>query len=527
MSRIKLTLLIFTVILTVVLCEFFFPISNSNQYVSFQLGINHDFEELYYGSSIYDSPENEKSTEFWKTSGQNFLKQKIAERQIKKPAKSAILFLGDGMGVGTTTATRVFKAQNKGQRFGEEEPLSFDKFPFSGFSKTYCTNAQVPDSACTATAYLGGVKTNIVLMGVNSNVSFKNCSAANDPANQVESILAWAQKSGKATGIVTTTTVSHASPGGAYAHTANRMWQTDTDILEDGKDPAICIDIARQLIHGFPGKHLDVIFGGGRTNFLPKGAFDETNEPGLRSDGQNLIDQWKTYHPEGTYITNRNDLLSLQFNETKRVMGLFNAQDLDFHQYSNKTYQPTLEEMTEAAIKVLSQNENGYILFVEGGRIDHGNHATRAHLALDECNEFDKAIENAAGRTNPYETLIVVTSDHSHPVSVAGYGPRGNDVLGLVEGMNDLNGHGIAVINYPVGPDQYTGKDIREEFHDRLEFGSPSYINSLIGNHGGDDVSVYAKGPYSHLFTGSMEQNEIPHKIAYALCIGSGLKSCE
>lgn len=477
--------------------------------------------------SIYKSPEREKSSEFWRTSNQAYLKKKLAETFITKPAKNAIIFLGDGMGIGTTTATRVFKSQNKGGKFGEEEVLSFDKFPFSGLSRTYCTNAQVPDSACTATAYLGGVKTNIALSGVNSNVNFKNCTAANDPANQVESIMAWAQKSGKATGIVTTTTVSHASPSAAYAHVANRMWESDEEVLGDGDDPAVCSDIAHQLIRNFPGKNFDVIFGGGRTNFLPKGTVDETNEPGKRSDGQNLIKKWKDYHPEGTYITNRDELLALEFNKTKKVLGLFHAQNLEFHQLSDKAYQPTLEEMTEAAINVLSKSENGYVLFVEGGRIDHGNHFTRAHLALDECNEFDKAIENAVDRTNPYETLVVVTSDHSHPVSVAGYGPRGNDVLGLVEGMDDLNGHGFAVMNFPVGPDQYIGKDIREEFDDRLSFPSPSYINSFIGNHGGDDVSVYAKGPFSHLFTGSMEQNEIPHKIAYALCIGNGLKVCD
>lgn len=431
------------------------------------------------------------------------------------------------MGIGTTTATRVFKAQEKGSQYGEEESLSFDKFPFSGFSRTYCTNAQVPDSACTATAYLCGVKTNIANIGVNSNVLFKNCTAANDPQNQVESILAWAQRSGKSTGIVTTTTVNHASPSAAYAHTPNRMWQSDEEVIEDGEDPSVCIDIANQLVHGFPGKKFDVILGGGRTNFLPKGTFDETNEEGKRSDGQNLIEQWKRYHPEGTYVTNRNDLLNLTYNKTRRLLGLFHAQDLQFHQFLEKSYQPTLEEMTEAAIKVLSQNEKGYVLFVEGGRIDHGNHFTRAHLALDECNEFDKAVQNAVDRTNHYETLIVVTADHSHPVSVAGYGPRGNDVLGIVEGMTDANGHGYAVINYPVGPDQYIEKDIGKEFTDRLSFPSPSYINSFIGNHGGDDVSVYAKGPYSHLFTGSMEQNEIPHKMAYALCIGNGLTACK
>ncbi|KAF2886528.1 hypothetical protein ILUMI_19648, partial [Ignelater luminosus] len=87
--------------------------------------------------------------------------------------------------------------------------------------------------------------------------------------------------------------------------------------------------------------------------------------------------------------------------------------------------------MTEKAIKLLSHGENGYFLFVEGGRIDHAHHSTKARKALNETVEFHKAIQVAVGMTNPEDTLIVVTSDHAHTMSLNGYPDRGNDILGI------------------------------------------------------------------------------------------------
>ncbi|GBP04315.1 Membrane-bound alkaline phosphatase [Eumeta japonica] len=101
------------------------------------------------------------------------------------------MFLGDGTSIPTITAGRVYLG-------GEERQFSFEKFPYVGLSKTYCANTQVADSACTATAYLGGVKANYA---------------------------AWAQAQGMATGLITTTSVTHASPAGIYAHAANRDWE--------------------------------------------------------------------------------------------------------------------------------------------------------------------------------------------------------------------------------------------------------------------------------------------------------------
>lgn len=114
---------------------------------------------------------------------------------------------------------------------------------------------------------------------------------------------------------------------------------------------------------------------------------------------------------------------------------------------------PSLAEMTEAAIKIVSKGngaKNGFFLFIEGGRIDHGHHATLAHKALDETAELSKAIEKALQMTNEENTLIVVTSDHAHTMSMSGYPERNNGIFDIAG--TDLEGHGYLTLNYANGP---------------------------------------------------------------------------
>jgi alkaline phosphatase len=161
-----------------------------------------------------------------------------------KVAKNVILFLGDGMGVSTVTAGRIRKGQIQG-RNGEEEVTHMESFPHLSLSKTYNIDAQTPDSAGTATAYLCGVKTRIGVIGLDGR-AFDCPSSAN---SKVESIVRWAHYAGKSTGIVTTTRVTHATPSAAYAHAYSRDWEgydgyafTET-LYNQG-----CRDIAAQLI---------------------------------------------------------------------------------------------------------------------------------------------------------------------------------------------------------------------------------------------------------------------------------------
>lgn len=117
------------------------------------------------------------------------------------------------------------------------------------------------DSACTATAYLCGVKNNIGTLGVTSKVPYSDCPASLVKENHVTSILQWAQWAGKATGIVTTTRVTHASPAGSYAHSPQRDWESDAQMIKLSSGTTNitgCEDIARQLITRDPGRNFKV-----------------------------------------------------------------------------------------------------------------------------------------------------------------------------------------------------------------------------------------------------------------------------
>ncbi|KAK4883444.1 hypothetical protein RN001_006763 [Aquatica leii] len=238
------------------------------------------------------SNSDELHAEFWQKNAKETIKERLDIHRNKNTAKNVILFLGDGMSITTLAAARTHLGQ-RNNKTGEETFLSFEKFPFTGLSKTYCVDRQVADSACSSTAYLGGVKANEGTAGVTASVKLSDCVAMNNPVNHVNSVAFLSQLAGKRTGIVTTTRVTHASPSGAYAHTANRYWESDADIDLEGKDPKQCMDIAQQLIYGKTGQKLNVIFGGGRYKSLPKDVIDEDNNPGIRNDSRNLIKEWK------------------------------------------------------------------------------------------------------------------------------------------------------------------------------------------------------------------------------------------
>lgn len=194
---------------------------------------------------------------------------------------------------------------------------------------------------------------------------------------------------------------------------------------------------------------MNVIFGGGKYNFLPKDVKDEEGHKGKRSDGVNLIEKWLDGKQDvGKYIWNRDQLLSLS-NDTDYVLGLFHHDHIPYH-LENVPNKPSVADLTEAAIKLLDKGPNGYFLFVEGGRIDHAHHDVLAKIALDETVQFSEAIQRAVDITNEKDTLIVVTSDHAHTMSVSGYPTRGNDILGVVGNADD--GLPYLTLTYANGP---------------------------------------------------------------------------
>lgn len=489
--------------------------------------------------SIHYFQENEATQDFWRDAAKKKLKLQLEKKLNKNTAKNVILFIGDGMSLSTVTASRIYEGQLNGKS-GEENLLSFEKFDHIGLSKTYCVDKQVSDSASSATAYFTGVKANYATIGVNAKVELNDCKASLEKENQLSSFIEWAQKAGKATGVVTTTRITHASPAGAYAHIANRDWESDYDML-NFRDTKDCPDIAQQLITENPGKNLNVIFGGGRKKFIPENVIDESETRGERLDGRDLIDEWldeKRLRNQGSayYVYNSNGLEALlnQSPDTQYVLGLFADSHLDYH-LSNNTKQPTLKEMTVAAIKLLAKNENGFVLFVEGGRIDQAHHANMAKLALDETVQLSEAVQSAVDMTDESDTLILVTADHSHTMAISGYSMRGSDILGLNSEISDIDSMSYATLSYANGPSGTRGRErIVESDMKKNDYRFPSLVPLDFETHGGDDVPIYSRGPYAHLFDGVLEQNVIPHFIAYAACInndddddGNDLSACD
>jgi len=267
-----------------------------------------------------------------------------------------------------------------------------------------------------------------------------DCNAENNKQNQVDSIAKWAQNAGKGTGIVTTTRVTHASPAGTFAHTSHRAYESDADVIMAENDPKICQDIASQLINNDPGNKFKVILGGGRSKFLPNFTKDDDGNFGQRLDAQNLIKTWQRTKKNGaaTYVTDKAGLQNVNYRTTDYLLGLFAPSHMNYHLEADHDKEPTLAEMTAAAIRVLQKESKGYFLFVEGGRIDHGHHENKARKALDETVQFAEAIRLANELTNSQDTLIIVSSDHAHTMSISGYPTRGNDILGLSSMKSDI-----------------------------------------------------------------------------------------
>ncbi|XP_055528517.1 membrane-bound alkaline phosphatase-like [Wyeomyia smithii] len=469
--------------------------------------------------------EIETTSEYWQQQAQDLLKLKLAEKPVVAQAKNVILFLGDGMSPQTVAGARMYLGN-------ENKTLSFEEFPYLGTARPYCVNRQVADSACTASAYLSGVKTNYGMINVAPHVPRSSCDYNRTEA-EFKGLMQWAQESAKATGVVTNTPITDASPSGAYASIATRDWENNQKVLDDGCDPNEYPDIAHQLIHGEVGSKLNVIFGGGRQHFRPTSVVDENGYNGARTDGRDLIQEWLALHPSrAEYVYNKIGLQAVDTNNTDHLLGLFHTDylwyNLEIEALDLHETEPKLWELVEVAINMLKKSETGYVLFVEGGRIDNAHHGTRARLALDETAQFSEAIDFARKATSIDDTLILVTADHSHTMMYNGYAHRGSDILGIAD-ISDEDGLPYTTLSYANGGgyyDTYTAENraVRADISG-LDWThrDARYLATWpmgLETHGGEDVAVYTSGPMAHMFQGNFEQHVIPHLIAYAAKIG-------
>ncbi len=443
-------------------------------------------------------------------------------------ARNVILFVGDGMGVSTVTGARIYTGQQAG-RTGEEYVLGFERFPHLALIKTYNTNQQVPDSAGTATAMVTGTKTKAGVISVAPNVLRGDCE--NVVGNKLTSIAAQAKKAGKATGVVTNTRITHATPATLYAHASERDHESDAYMTAEQR--AVCPDIAKQLLDLGPAEGLDVALGGGR------GEFVGANLGGIRFGADtDLLTAWLSSAPNRVLVETAEALAELDTTTTPgQVLGLFARSHLRYAlERKPGTTEPTLAAMTTKALELLSAKPNGYFLMVEGGRIDHGHHIGRAGVAFEEAKEFAEAIDATLAMVDLNETLVLVTADHSHTLTLAGYPTRGNPILGLVVG-NDTSGRPAAAPKLAADGQPYTsvgyanGPGYVEGPRPAPEVGPNALVQSLIRTqgldrdgeriwdsetHGGEDVALYATGPWSHLVGGVLEQQAIYYIMQYA-----------
>ncbi|MCD7099380.1 alkaline phosphatase [Stenotrophomonas sp. MMGLT7] len=463
-------------------------------------------------------------------------------------ARNVILFLGDGMSLTTVAAARILDGQRRGNP-GEENLLSWERFPATAFSKTYNVDSQTPDSAGTMTAIATGVKTHMGAIGVSAGRR-DDCADSLD-----KGLLSWMQladSAGMATGIVTTTRLTHATPAATYAHSPERNWENDSQLPEPAK-AAGCRDIAQQLLSSARfGRGPLVVLGGGRREFTTVDERDPeyADKAGQRRDGRSLVAEWRQAHPQGAYVWNTAQLRAAA--DAPAVLGLFEPDHMQFEHDRDKSErgEPSLAELTRTAIANLSRDPNGFVMLVEGGRIDHANHYGNAYRALDETVSLSEAVR-AAVETAPADTLILVTADHSHVLNFAGYPVRGNPILGKVRGTGgeggdrsqyarDLGGQPYTTLSYANGPG-YTGASNAQPagpkkfLHEprridpangrpdltHVDTEQPDYLQeSLVPlqaeSHGGDDVGIWATGPGSEAVRGTLEQNTIYHVIVQA-----------
>ncbi|NXU23842.1 PPBI phosphatase, partial [Thalassarche chlororhynchos] len=473
---------------------------------------------LWAGLSAAAIPAEEEEPSFWNKQAAAAIKASLEIQPRISQAKNLILFLGDGFGIPTITATRILKGQEQG-KLGPETPLALDAFPYVALSKTYNVDRQVPDSAGTATAYLCGVKGNYQTVGLSAAARYAQCNTT--AGNEVVSVLERARKAGKAVGIVTTTRVQHASPSGTYAHVVQRDWYADASMPAEARRQG-CKDIAWQLVHNVD---INVILGGGRKYMTPMGTPDpeyptHDREQGMREDGNNLINMWLEARPGARYVWNRTEMLAAAADPSVNyLMGLFEPVDMKYNLVRNTTMDPSLTEMMEAAITILSRNPNGFYLFVED-KIDHGHHEGAAHKALTEAVEFDLAIERAGALTDEAQTLTVITADHSHVFSFGGYTLRGSSIFGLApRKAADMKNY--TSILYGNGPG-YPGTsrtDVDDDTAKQYNYLQQAAVPLSSETHGGEDVAILAKGPMAHLFHGVQEQTYVAHVMAYAACL--------
>lgn len=390
----------------------------------------------------------------------------------KDKAQNVIFLIPDGFSAAYATNYRWYK--------GEDTVLDSMNI---AMQRTYSANSNITDSAAAGTAMATGVKTN-------------NGMISTDPTGkELKTILEETERKGKSSGLVATSTITHATPAAFASHVASRADEAD---------------IAPQLLDN----DVDVILGGGQKYFTDE-LIDEAKDEGYQ------------------LVTNKRELDRVK--KTNKVLGLFAEEGMAPELDREDTQQPSLADMTETAIDTLKKNKNGFFLMVEGSQIDWAGHANDAAWAMKDSEAFEEAVIEAMDfAKKDGNTLVVVAGDHdTGGMSVGGYGNGSANV----EMLRDVTATGDYMAsklnkkrtNAKKVLKEYAAIDLtKAEVNAIKNADNPaSSINQIISErasvgwtstgHTGIDIPVYTYGPGSELFTGTMENTDLPVNIAKAM----------
>lgn len=427
------------------------------------------------------------------------------ETKSKTEVKNVIILIPDGMSVGATTLTRWYQGG---------QPLALDEMA-SGLVRTYSADAPIADSAPGGTALATGYKSHTGYVGVlpdENTMPGLAPLAKDDQRKPIASVLEAARLAGKSTGIIATSEFMHATPADFTAHYPDR---SNYDALSE-----------QQVYAG-----LDVVLGSGY-KYL---------QADVRGDKEDLIEVLKNRGYD--YVTTP---AAMRASNADKLWGLFAPTAMSYEMDRNPQEQPSIAEMTSKAIEVLSRNEEGFFLMVEGSKIDWAAHANDPIGIISDVAAFDDAVEVALNYAKQHQNTVVVSvTDHGNGGITIGNSDttRTYDKLPLSYFIDPLKkatltGEGIAAklneqrTNVRQAMEKYYGiADLTDEEVEAIIATPDSSMNYTVGpmiskragigwtsgGHTGEDVVLYSWSPDGDTLTGVNENTDIARYMARKL----------
>ena len=411
-------------------------------------------------------------------------------------AKYVFFFIGDGMGLNQVNTTEMYLGEQDG-RIGIA-PLTFASFPVAGMATTFSATNSITDSAAGGTALATGSKTYNGAIGVNTD------------KETLTSVAEQAKRSGKKVGVTTSVSVDHATPASFYAHQPDRnmYYEIAQDMLKAG---------------------FDFYAGGG---FL---------KPATTFDGKDAPSIFPQIEEAGYTLARGVDEYEAKCADAEKMV-LIQKEGADPsclpYAIDRREGDLTLKQITESAIDFLTKDNNkGFFLMVEGGKIDWACHNNDAGTVVREVLDLDEAVKVAYEfyKKHPKETLIVITADHE--TGGLGMGYEGY-TLALKSLVNQDNSQMGFWEELPISWEQEKLlRDVYEEsfVRNHVKFAESMYAKTeplaaaarkvmsqlalvgwTSGDHTAEYVPVFAIGAGSQAFAGKMDNTDIPKRIAKA-----------